>query len=277
VSVAIGTTTDGGTTAGPLRRIGLRLRRMGNRKNGLRLLSLLVVGSVWEAWGSANPFFASSPTAIWQAAVKIFVPEVLPAFGTTLTALFVGLAIATPIGMALGFAMGRIRLIDVSLTPYVNAIYATPRIALIPILVLWLGIDFNLRITVVALGAVFPIIVNTYAGSKHVDSDLLDVGRAFTANSRQVLTTIIIPSSIPFMFAGFRIGIGRGVSGVIVAEMTSTLTGIGRLLISHAKFLQTAELFVGIMLLGLFSLVFLEGVARFQRLLTPWANAEQLR
>jgi len=74
----------------------------------------------------------------------------------------------------IGFAMGRIRLIDVALTPYVNAIYATPRIALIPILVLWLGIDFNLRITIVALGAVFPIIVNTYAGAKHVDPDLLE-------------------------------------------------------------------------------------------------------
>jgi NitT/TauT family transport system permease protein len=134
-------------------------QRIFTRRNGLRLLSLLVVGSVWETWGRGHPFFASYPTAIVEAATRTFLPEVLPAFAITLTALAVGIAIATPIGMIIGFAMGRIRLIDVALTPYVNAIYATPRIALIPILVLWLGIDFNLRITIVAR-AVFLIIVN---------------------------------------------------------------------------------------------------------------------
>jgi len=192
--------------------------RLFTRRNALRLLSLAVVGSVWEAWGRGNPFFASYPTAIMEASARIFFPEVLPAFVTTVTALFVGIAIATPIGLAVGFAMGRIRLADVALTPYVNAIYATPRIALIPILVLWLGIDFNLRITIVALGAVFPIIVNTYAGAKHVDPELLDIGRAFMASPRQALWSIVLPSSLPYFFAGFRIGLGRGVSGVIVAE-----------------------------------------------------------
>jgi len=251
--------------------------RLFTRRNALRLLSLAVVGSVWEAWGRGNPFFASYPTAIMEASARIFFPEVLPAFVTTVTALFVGIAIATPIGLAVGFAMGRIRLADVALTPYVNAIYATPRIALIPILVLWLGIDFNLRITIVALGAVFPIIVNTYAGAKHVDPELLDIGRAFMASPRQALWSIVLPSSLPYFFAGFRIGLGRGVSGVIVAEMTAALTGIGRILISHAKYLQTAELFVGIVLLGLFSLVLMDAVTRVQRRMTPWANWEQAR
>lgn len=251
--------------------------RLFNRRNGLRLLSLVVVFTTWELWGRANPFFASYPSAIAQAAAEIFLPTVLPAFITTLTAMFVGLGIATPIGMAIGFAMGRIRLLDVALTPYINAIYATPRIALIPVLVLWLGIDFGLRITIVALGAVFPIIVNTYAGTKNVDADLLDAGRAFMANSRQMLRTIVVPSASPFVFAGIRIGIGRAVSGVIVAEMTAALTGIGRMLISYAKYLQIAELFVGVMTLGLFSLALMWGLAKLQRALTPWAESEQIR
>ena len=79
------------------------------------------------------------------------------------------------------------------------------------------------------------------------------------------------------MFAGIRIGLGRGVSGVIVAEMTAALTGIGRILISHAKYLQIAEVFVGIMLLGLFSLVLMGGLVRVQRRLTPWDDAERAR
>lgn len=276
--MGVAATAPAGTRlAGPARQGAAFIGRLFNRRNGLRLLSLIVVGSVWEAWGSANPFFASHPTAIWQAATEIFFPEVVPAFITTLTALFVGMIIAIPIGMAMGFAMGRIRLLDVALTPYINAVYATPRIALIPILVLWLGIDFNLRITIVALGAVFPVIINTYAGTKHVDRELLDTGKAFMADGRQLLRTIVLPATAPFVFAGIRIGIGRGVSGVIVAEMTAALTGIGRILISHAKYLQTAELFVGIMTLGLFSLVLMWGLNRSQRRLTPWDARERAR
>lgn len=247
-------------------------QRIFTRSNGLRLASLLVVLSAWELWGRANEYFASYPTAIIGAATQNFVPVVLPAFGTTLWAMAVGMAIATPLGMAIGFAMGRIRLLDVALTPYMYAIYATPRIALIPILVLWLGIDFELRITIIALGAVFPIIINTYVGTKNTEQELLDVGRVFIASNWQTLRTIIIPSAAPYVFAGIRIGIGKAVSGVIVAEMTSTLTGVGRLLISYAKYLQIAELFVGVMTLGLFSLLLYALLARLQKRLTPWAD-----
>lgn len=252
-------------------------RRIASRKNLLRIASLVVVFGVWEAWGSARPFFASHPTAILEAARESFFPVVLPAFLTTVTALLVGLAVATPIGIAVGFLMGRVRLFDVALTPYINAIYATPRIALIPVLVLWVGISFELRVTIVALGAVFPVIINTYTGSKHVDAELLDTGYSFTASPSQILRTIVVPSSLPFIFAGFRIGIGRGVSGVIVAEMTSALTGLGRIMIENAKYFQIAEVFVAIMTLGIFSLFLFEGVARVQRRLTPWGNAERLK
>lgn len=242
------------------------------RPMALRLLSLLVVGAIWEAWGRANPFFASYPSAIVLAYGRVFLPVVAPAFVTTVTALFVGLAIAIPIGIVIGFSMGLTRLLDVMLTPYVNAIYATPRIALIPVLVLWLGIDFNLRITIVALGAVFPMIVNTYAGTKAVDPEFLDTGRAFMASRAQILRTVVLPSALPYIFAGVRIGISRGVSGVIVAEMTSALTGIGRMLVVYGKYLQVAELFVGIMTLGILSLLLMGGLARVQWRVMPWAK-----
>jgi NitT/TauT family transport system permease protein len=272
-AVAAATTT--GASVARRNPLSSMRRYLFSRQMALRLVSLLVVGSVWQAWGSANPFFASYPTQIADAAGRIFFPEILPAFITTLTALAVGLVIATPIGMALGFAIGRSRLVEVILLPYVNAFYATPRIALIPILVMWLGIDFNLRITIVALGAVFPIIVNTYSGSRHVDTELLDTGRAFMATPAQVLRTIVIPYSSPYVFAGFRIGISRGISGVITAEMTAALTGVGRILISKAKYLSTDELFVGIMTLGIFSLLLVSVLVRVQHKLTPWALPER--
>jgi ABC-type nitrate/sulfonate/bicarbonate transport system permease component len=276
VTAGVAPVATGGRSPVPdsLNRVG---RRIASRKNALRIISLIVVLGVWEVWGSSRPFFASHPTAIFEAARETFIPEVLPAFLTTVTALLVGLAIATPIGVALGFAMGRVRLLDVALTPYINAIYATPRIALIPVLVLWVGISFELRVTIVALGAVFPVAINTYTGSKHVDAELLDTGYSFTASASQILRTIVVPSSLPYIFAGFRIGIGRGVSGVIVAEMTSALTGLGRIMIENAKYFQIAEVFVAIMTLGIFSLFLFEGVARVQRWLTPWGHVERLK
>lgn len=266
-----------GTTTTRARIDGVRAwadRVTASRDAPLRVLSLLVVGSVWEAWGRANPLFASYPTAIIGAFGQVFLPAVIPALVTTTIALGVGLATAIPLGMVIGFAMGRSRLLDVILTPYVNAIYATPRISLIPILVLWLGIDFNLRVTIVALGAIFPVIVNTYAGSKAVDPDLLDAGRAFMADRFQVLRTIVVPSALPYLFAGIRVGFSRGISGVIVAEMTSALTGIGQLLIAYGKYLLIDQLFVAIMALGFFSLLCMGLLARTQRRLMPWAHGE---
>lgn len=269
-------TADQAADAGAVPTTGAGLRdRLWTRRNGLRVLSLVVVFLVWEAWGRANPFFASYPTAIIDAGARIFVPEVIPAMATTVWALLVGMALAIPVGILFGFGLARFRLMEVALLPYINAIYATPRIALIPVLVLWLGIDFQLRVTIVALGAVFPIIINSYAGARNVDQELLDTGRAFMANERKLLRTIVLPATLPFVFAGMRIGLGRGISGVIVAEMTSAITGIGRILLSHAKYLQIAEMFVGIMVLGLFSLVLMDLLTRTQRHLTPWAASDQ--
>lgn len=250
--------------------------RGANRALALRTASLLVVVVSWELWGRVNPYFVSFPSAILASATKIFVPVVIPALLTTLSALLVGMVIAVPLGMAIGFAMGRVRLLDVALTPYVNAIYATPRIALIPILVLWLGIDFNLRIAIVALGAVFPVIVNTYAGTKHVDPELVDAGRAFMANRQQLLRTVIVPATAPYVFAGIRIGLGRGVGGVIVAEMTSALTGIGRMLITYAQYLQIAEVYVSIMTLGVVSLLLMKALSWSQVKLVPWDERERV-
>ncbi|MGH2512973.1 MAG: ABC transporter permease, partial [Candidatus Limnocylindrales bacterium] len=175
----------------------------------LALASLAIVLGLWQAFGPIQPLFASYPTAIASAAVTVFIPDLLPSWGSTLVGYGLGLLVAIPVGIAIGVAMGRSRLIDLIMSPYVNALYVTPRIALIPVLVLWFGLDLKLRLSIVILSAIFPIIVNTYIGMKQVDRALLDVGRVFTANGRQRLFTIILPGSLPYIFAGLRIGTAR--------------------------------------------------------------------
>jgi ABC-type nitrate/sulfonate/bicarbonate transport system permease component len=245
----------------------------------LRIGSVIAVLVLWELLGRLDPIVASYPTAIAAAFVELaFVDNTLwPAFATTLQGLVVGFAISSVLGVVIGFAMGRIRLVDLILDPYVSALYATPRIALVPLLVLWVGIDFELRVTIVVLSSIFPIIINTYIGAKSVDRELLDTGRAFAANGWQMLTTVVVPASIPYLFAGLRIGVARALVGIIVAEMTAAVTGTGQLIIQYGRFFQTDKLFVPVIILGLFSIVLAELVYFLQRRATPWANVERIR
>lgn len=245
----------------------------------LRIASLVAVLLAWEGLGRLSPRVASYPSAIGAAFIELGFGEdaLVPAFTTTLHGLVVGFAIAAILGIVTGFAMGRIRLVDVILDPYVSALYATPRIALVPLLVLWVGIDFELRVTIVVLSAIFPIIINTYIGAKSVDRELLDTGRAFAANGWQLLTTVVVPGSVPYLFAGLRIGVARALVGIIVAEMTAAVTGTGQLIIQYGRFFQTDRLFVPVIILGLFSILLAELVYFFQRRVTPWAQVERIR
>lgn len=245
----------------------------------LRIASVVILLIVWELLGRLDPVVASHPSAIAAAFVELAIVDNIlwPAFATTLQGLVVGFAVAAILGIAIGFAMGRIRLVDLILDPYVSALYATPRIALVPLLVLWVGIDFELRVTIVILSSIFPIIINTYIGAKNVDRELLDAGRAFAANGWQLLTTVVIPASIPYLFAGLRIGVARALVGIIVAEMTAAVTGTGQLIIQYGRYFQTDKLFVPVIILGLFSIVLAEVVYFLQRRATPWARMERIR
>lgn len=255
------------------------MRSLTGSPAALRIASLVGVLAIWEAFGRLNPRVASFPSEIAAAFVQLgFVENALvPAFATTLHGLAVGFIVAAVLGIAIGFAMGRIRLVDLILDPYVSALYATPRIALVPLLVLWVGIDFELRVTIVVLSAIFPIIINTYIGAKSVDRELLDTGLSFAAGPWQLLRTVVVPASLPYLFAGLRIGAARALVGIIVAEMAAAVTGTGQLIIQYGRFFETDKLFVPVIILGLFSILLAEVVYFIQRRATPWARVERIR
>lgn len=242
----------------------------------LRVLSVIIVGIAWEILGRQAPIFASYPSAIAVAAYEITIESnrLLPALATTLEGLIVGFVIAAVGGVVIGFAMARIRLVDLILDPYVSALYATPRIALIPLLVLWFGVDFELRVTVVVLSAIFPIIINVYTGAKNVDVEYLETARAFAASRWQLLRTVVLPGSLPFVFAGLRIGVARSLIGVTVAEMTAAITGTGALLIAFGRVFATDRLFVPVIVLGLLSILLGELIHLVQRRAMPWRRSQ---
>lgn len=244
----------------------------------LRILSVLIVAVTWEVVGRRDPIFASYPTQIILAGIETFGSEIVPAFVATLQGFGVGFGISILLGVPIGLLMSRSRLLELSLAPYVTALYATPRVALIPVLILWLGVDFNLKVGVVIVSGIFPIILNAYLGGKEVDRDLLDVGTAFVASKFQQLMTIVVPASLPYIYAGLRIGIARSLIGAIVAELEVASGGIGGIIKENAKALAMAEMFAPIILLGLLS-IGLTAIVRWldRRTTMPWLWSKATR
>ena len=244
------------------------------RDRSLLLGSLLVVLVLWETLGRLQPRLLSYPSQIAGSAWDLIVVEnkVLPALLVTLQGLLLGFIIAAVVGIVIGFAMGRSRLVELVLYPYAMALYATPRIALVPLLVLWFGIDLELRIVVVVLSAAFPIMINTYNGARHTDHAYLDAAAAFAATQMQTLRTVVVPGALPYVFAGLRVGMVRALIGVIVAEMTASVVGTGRLIIELGAFFQTGRLLVPILLLGVLGVLLSSGMVKLQEIVTPWSR-----
>lgn len=215
---------------------------------------MLVVFGLWELIGRRNTFSLSYPTAIARAAYHSFVPEVLPALSDTMSAFWLGYVICALLGIPLGLLMARSRLVELALWPYVSALYATPRLALIPVLILWLGVTFEMRVSVVIMSGIFPIALNSYLGAKEVDKDLLDAGVAFAASPLRILRTVVVPGSLHYIFAGLRLGLGRALIGTVVAEIEASVVGLGNLISSNARILAMDKMFVVIFVLGFFSL-----------------------
>jgi NitT/TauT family transport system permease protein len=247
-------------------------KRSDRRALLLRILSIVVVLILWEIIGRQYEVFLSYPLAVLQAAWEVLVVdnELLVAFGETLHGYALGYVAAMILGTMLGYLMGYFKGLDVALGPYVNALYATPRIALIPLLVLWVGIGFGMRFTIVILSAVFPIIITVRDGARSVADEFLDVARIFVAGGWRTWRTTILPGSLPYVFSALRIGAQRSLIGILVAEILAALSGTGRIIQDYGQFFQTDRLLVPIFAIGFFS-IFMTGALNFiQRRVTPW-------
>jgi NitT/TauT family transport system permease protein len=190
----------------------------------------------------------------------------------SLIVLGAGLALAVVFGVALGVIMARYWVIDIALDTYITALYSIPSVALVPVLVLWIGFETSAKIAVVFLFTFFPMVINTYQGVKNVDARLLEVGRAFRCSERQLWGNIILPAALPFIVAGLRLSIGRGLIGMVLADLYTAITGIGYLISRYASIYRTDAMFVPVVTLGVLGIT-LTGLLRvIERRVTPWMH-----
>jgi NitT/TauT family transport system permease protein len=172
--------------------------------------------------------------------------------------------------MVLGVLMGMVRPLARLLNPYVNALYAMPTVALVPLIIIWLGLGFESKVFLTFIVGVFPIVISAQTGVNNIPAAYIETGRAFACSRSQIVWKIILPAAVPFFVSGLRLGLGRALVGVVVAEMFTALSGLGYMITTYADTFKTAYLFVPIITLAALSVVLTEILLWAERRFLPW-------
>ncbi len=197
--------------------------------------------------------FLPGPTDTADALVKLFTDprqNIWADLGTSGFEFATGYVGASVVGLLLGVGMGWYTRMQYALDPFVNFLYATPRVVLIPLFIIWFGIDWQSKVAVIFLGALFPMIINTMAGVRNTDAALLRVARSFGASETLVFQRVVFPGAVPFILTGLRLGVGHALTGVVVAELVAARHGIGKLISDFGTTFQTPKEFAAIMFIA---------------------------
>jgi ABC-type nitrate/sulfonate/bicarbonate transport system permease component len=255
------------------------LRWWTGRPNLIRTLSVAAFLVAWEYFGlNVDPLFLAAPSKIVEAAIALIRNgELLSAFLATFYPFAIGMAITIVGGIVIGVAMAQWPLFEYILDPFINALYAIPRIALVPLIMLWAGLGVGGKVVILVSIAIFPVIINTFSGIRDVRGSMLEVGRAYGATKSQIFIKIVLPATIPFVMTGIRLAVGMGIIGIIVAEFFTAQTGLGGMIVTYANVFATAKLFVPIIIIGLMGVVLTEMVLALERRLSRWRQLERDR
>jgi NitT/TauT family transport system permease protein len=183
---------------------------------------------------------------------------------------FYGFLLAIVAGVPLGFVMALSPVVRDYVNPWMTTLYTTPRIAFAPLLLLWFGVSGGAKVSIVFLGCVFPILINSYYGMRVVNREYVELARSFRLNSRALFFKILLPASVPFVLSGVRLAIGRGLTGVAIAEWFGATEGLGYLIFFAGQTLNIPILFVGVAVFAALGIFGFEVVRRVEAYATPW-------
>jgi len=240
--------------------------------------TLSVIGglAVWELVSRvlvANALFLAAPTQIAQSVYALTLSgEMQKHIAVSAVEFALGYLIASILGIIIGFAMASSAAAKQALQPWISGLYATPTIALAPLFILWLGIGIWSKVLVVIFLVLFPVTINTEAGLRTTSERLIEMLRSFGATPRQIFFKLSLPSAMPFILAGLKLGIGRGLIGVVVAELFGSRAGLGRLISQSADAFNMPELFAGVVVLAIAGIVMTAGFTWLERRLVPWTK-----
>jgi NitT/TauT family transport system permease protein len=215
--------------------------------------------------------FMSAPSLVFKAGYQMFasgeiwndlyISGIEFAWGYLLSVVF-----AVPFGILVGWYKRASYVFD----PFINAMNATPRIALLPLVIIWLGIGILSKVGIIFLGAVFPILINTRDGVKTTPHNLLTAARSFGASEWQIFKSVVLPSTLPFILTGLRLGVGRALIGVMVGELYAATAGIGFMITVAGATFQTDKVFVGVLVFAISGMTAMEVLTRLESRFDTW-------
>lgn len=233
------------------------------------VLSFLLL---WEIFGrDVNPMLGSYPSQIAIAAWALVESGKLwVALAQSLEPFLLGFVLAILTGVPLGLLIGRFCVLEAALGIFVTGGFGMPLVALVPLLILWLGLGFAVKVAIIFLMSVFPIAINTWLGVKVVPKTLIEVGQSFVASQTTILRRIVLPATLPYIMAGIKLAVGRGVVAMVIAEFFTAISGLGGIIINAANNFDTATMFVPIVLLMAFAIGLNAFVSFVERKVAPW-------
>lgn len=242
----------------------------------LSVVSIICVLLVWELIcraGFVSSLFLPAPSQIISSLfVMIGDGEIGMSLAASMYRILVGFAVGSLIGLAVGLVTGTSALADKIGNPIVNALYPIPKIALLPLFILWLGIGELSKVTIIAMGVFFPVAMNTYSGVKNVDTLLIKVAVSFNASWWKTMKSVVLPNALPMIFAGLRLAAGTSLLLLVAAEMIAAQVGIGALILHYGDLMITDRLMAGVIVLSLLGLIFNLLLQWIERKAVPWKN-----
>ncbi len=234
-------------------------------------VGLLLAWELLTRTGWVPALFLPSPLGVLAAGWQMLQSgELLAHVGTSLQRILLGFGLGALAGVAVGLAVGVFSLAEAVGNPLIAATFPVPKIALLPLLILWLGIGELSKVAVITLGVFFPMAINTYTGVRHADPLLLRAAVSFGAGRWSLVRKVMLPSALPMIFAGLRLGAGTSLLLLVAAEMIAANSGIGYLILNAQNLMQTTSLMVGIVLLSVLGLASHWLLTRLERLALPW-------
>jgi len=233
---------------------------------------------IWELVGNTfqliNPMFMSAPSLVGKAAVQLFASgEIYNDLYISGIELFWGYLLSAVVAVPFGISIGWYKKVAYIFDPFVNAMNATPRVALLPLVIIWLGIGILSKVGIIFLGAVFPILINARDGVKTTPVNLLTAARSFGASEWMLFKTVVLPSTVPFILTGLRLGLGRAIVGVMVGELYAATAGIGFMITVAGATFQTDKVFVGVLIFALTGMLGTELLTRLEKRFNKWRPA----
>lgn len=240
----------------------------------LGAFSFVCIGLLWQLvvdFGIVNPFFISTPGAVWQEfLVQLGDGSLLVNIAATLHSFALALGLAVAVGIGLGVLAGWFRDAESALEPFIWFKYSAPTVAFYPLFVAWLGYGTPTIVAIAFLFALTPIYANTLSGIKNADRDLKRVATSFGARPYDIFLRIALPGAVPVIVAGLRLGVGRALTGVVVAELFGANAGLGYSIAYFAQMLQTNRMMVPIVMVVLLGVILTQALSYIEKRTDAW-------